>query len=340
MAIVLSTDSVPPGDRLAYWHDVVWRTFVPLDVAAPQGEPFFGTVTTEQLGHLQISTVDAEPEQVRRSRRLIAGSPDEYMLVGLQSRGTGVVVQDGRVARLRPGEFALYDTTLPYTLHFPERFEMIVFQMPRRAMRLPECDLRRITGVTIGPDQSLAALVVPLLSRLSPGAGSYRPEVGEMLARNVTDLLTTVIAERLGHDAATEADAAQQTLLLRIRAYIDSHLAEPSLSVETIAAAHHISTRHLQRLFQRQDETVGGWIRRRRLEECRRELARPRRTRPAVAAVAHRWGFFSAAHFSRAFRVAYGMSPREWQALTDRSQAQASRRLVLDPSTTPMKSSP
>ncbi|WP_265566362.1 helix-turn-helix domain-containing protein [Streptomyces hygroscopicus] len=338
MAVVLSTESVPPGDRLAYWHDVVWRTFVPLDVAAPQGEPFFGAVTTEQLGQLQISTVDAEPEQVRRSRRLIAGSPDEYMLVGLQSRGTGVVVQDGRVARLEPGEFALYDTTLPYTLHFPERFEMIVFQMPRQAMRLPECDLRRITGVTIGPDQGLAALVVPLLSRLSAEAGSYRPEVGEMLARNVADLLTTVVAERLGQDA-TESDAAQQTLLLRIRAYIDSQLAEPSLSVETIAAAHHISPRHLQRLFQRQDETVGGWIRRRRLEECRRELARPRRTRPAVAAVAHRWGFFSAAHFSRAFRTAYGMSPREWQALTDRSPSPMSERSVPAPSTATMRSS-
>lgn len=339
MAVVLSTDSVPPGDRLAYWHDVVWRTFVPLDVAVPQSEPFSGTVTTQQLGHLQISTVDAEPEQVRRSRRLIAGSSDEYMLVGLQSRGTGVVVQDGRVARLEPGEFALYDTTLPYTLHFPERFEMIVFQMPRQAMRLPEGDLRRITGVTIRPEQALAALVVPLLSRLSTEAGAYHPEVGAMLARNVTDLLTTVVAERLGQDTP-ETDAAQQSLSLRIRAYIDSHLAEPSLSVETIAAAHHISTRHLQRLFQKQDETVGGWIRRRRLEECHRELARPRRTRPTVAAVAHRWGFFSAAHFSRAFRAAYGMSPREWQALTDRSQARASGRSVPDQSTTTMRPVP
>ncbi|MDX2681609.1 AraC family transcriptional regulator [Streptomyces sp. NY05-11A] len=32
-----------------------------------------------------------------------------------------------------------------------------------------------------------------------------------------------------------------------------------------------------------------------------------------IAAVAGRWGFLSAAHFSRVFRSAYGLSPREWR---------------------------
>ncbi|MEU5391505.1 helix-turn-helix domain-containing protein [Streptomyces tibetensis] len=32
-----------------------------------------------------------------------------------------------------------------------------------------------------------------------------------------------------------------------------------------------------------------------------------------VAAVARRWGFTSPSHFSRAFRAAYGTTPREWQ---------------------------
>ncbi|MEU9173775.1 helix-turn-helix domain-containing protein [Streptomyces sp. NPDC048420] len=320
MAVVLSTDSVPPSERLAYWHDAVWRTFVPLDVTAPKDEPFSGAVTTERLGCLQISTVDADRELVRRSRRLIAESSDDYMLVGLQTCGSGVVVQDERSAPLSPGQFAFYDTTRPYTLHFPSRFEMVVFQMPRQSLGLPESDLRRITGVTIGPEQGLASMVAPFLSKLTAEAATCRPEVAELLARNVTDLLSTVITEQLGRDLAG-TDAAQHTLLLRIRTFIDAHLTDADLSAETIAAAHHISVRHLQRLFQAQGATVSGWIRGRRLEECRRELGRSRRSRPAVAAVAHRWGFLSAAHFSRAFRTAYGMSPREWQALADRTSA-------------------
>ena len=316
MAVILSTESVPPVDRLAYWHDAVWKTFVPLDVTAPKDRPFSGSVATDRIGHLQISTVDADRERVRRSRSLIAESPDEHLALGLQTRGSGVVVQDERTAVLRPGEFALYDTSRPYTLDFPDRFEMVVFQLPRRALGLPEPDLRNITGVTIGADQGLAALLVPFLSRLAAEADTYEPEVGEMLARNAGDLLATVVVERLGRGTA-RMDAAQQSLLLRIRTFVDAHLADPALSPEAIAAAHHISVRHLQRLFQAEGETVGGWIRHRRLEECRRELGRPRRTRPTVAAVAHRWGFVSPSHFSRAFRTAYDMSPREWQTLTD-----------------------
>ena len=316
VAFVLSTDSVPPDDRLSYWHDAVWRTFVPLDVSTPRNTSFSGSVTTEQLGQLRISTVDADRELVRRTRSLIAESPEEYLLLGLQTRGSGVVVQDERTAVLSPGELALYDTTRPYTLDFPDRFETVVFQMPRRALGIPESDLRRITGVTIGPDQGLAGMVVPLLSKVATEASTYRPEIGELLARNISDLLATLVAERLGRDTAS-LDAARQTLLLRIRAFIDARLADPALSPEAVAAAHHISVRHLQRLFQAEGTTVSEWIRRRRLEACRRELGRPRRTRPAVAAVAQRWGFVSPAHFSRAFRAFYGMSPREWQNLAD-----------------------
>lgn len=317
MSLVLSTDSVPADERLAYWHEAVCGTFVPLDVSTPgdasSSAPFSGAVRTDQLGHLRISTVDADAERVFRTPRLIARDSDEYLLVGLQGSGPAVVSQDGRDAVLRPGDFVLYDTTRPYTLSFPDRFQTKVFQVPRQALGLRESDLRRITGIAIRGDEGPASLVGPFLAGLAAGAGTCDPRVGEMLARNAVDLLTTLIAERLGRDT-TGTDAAHQALLLRIRAYVGRHLADPDLSPERIAAAHHISVRYLHKLFQSDGTTVSRWIQHRRLEECRRELSRPGRMRPAVAAVAHRWGFTSPAHFSRAFRTAYGMSPRAWQA--------------------------
>ncbi|MFA7769082.1 helix-turn-helix domain-containing protein [Streptomyces sp. NRRL S-448] len=334
MTVVLSTSSVPPGERLAYWQAAVRQTFVPSDVTTTGEGPFSGAVATDRLGCLRVTTVDSDRQSVRRSRRLIARDQDEYLLVGLQRRGTGAVLQDGRTAPLTPGTFALYDTTRPYTLEFPGRFQLSVLQIPRSALALPGSDLGQITGVTMGADQGLAAVLVPVLSALAAGAGTHRAEIREMLARNAVDLLTTVVAERLGRDAAGE-EASHRTLLLRIRTFADSRLGDPELSPEVIAAAHHISVRHLHRLFQTEGATVGGWIKHRRLEECRRELGRPRRSRPAVAAVAHRWGFVSPAHFSRAFRAAYGMSPREWQRLADGRDTAGPGRTQAGPAGSP-----
>ncbi|MGA5142374.1 helix-turn-helix transcriptional regulator [Streptomyces azureus] len=81
-----------------------------------------------------------------------------------------------------------------------------------------------------------------------------------------------------------------------------------------MAAAHHMSVRHLHRLFEKQGTTVSRWIQHNRLEACRRELGRPGRNVPTVTSVAHRFGFTSSTHFSRTFRTAYGMSPREWRS--------------------------
>ncbi|WP_274563575.1 helix-turn-helix transcriptional regulator [Streptomyces spiramyceticus] len=71
---------------------------------------------------------------------------------------------------------------------------------------------------------------------------------------------------------------------------------------------------------QNEGTTVSRWILHRRLEAGRRELSRPRHAGPSVTAVAHCWGFTSTSHFSRSFRAAYGMSPRERRNTADRDR--------------------
>ncbi|MGW5265624.1 helix-turn-helix domain-containing protein [Microbispora sp. NPDC004025] len=93
------------------------------------------------------------------------------------------------------------------------------------------------------------------------------------------------------------------------------------LTPETIAAAHQISVRHLYTLFAEQGLTVAAWIRRCRLEQCHRDLADPRRRSLPIQSVAARWGFTDAATFSRAFRAAYGMSPRDHRDLAAAGRA-------------------
>jgi AraC-like DNA-binding protein len=91
-------------------------------------------------------------------------------------------------------------------------------------------------------------------------------------------------------------------------------LADPDLSPASIAAAHHISVRSLHRLFQDHEETVAAWIRERRLERCRRDLADPRLSDHPAHAIGRKWGFADPAHFSRAFRATHGLSPSAYRS--------------------------
>jgi AraC-like DNA-binding protein len=93
----------------------------------------------------------------------------------------------------------------------------------------------------------------------------------------------------------------------------------------------HVSTRYLHRLFADEGSTVSGWIRQRRLEGCRRDLADPSRCDETVTSIGSRWGLTSSAHLSRLFREAYGVSPTEYRAEQHRLEQQRLEQQRLEP---------
>jgi AraC-like DNA-binding protein len=103
--------------------------------------------------------------------------------------------------------------------------------------------------------------------------------------------------------------------LLRVQAFIEERLGDPALSPGMIAAANHISLRYLHKLFEPQSRTVAGFIRERRLERCRRDLADPGLAYVPVRAIALRWGFPDPARLNRLFKDEYGVTPGEYRRL-------------------------
>ncbi|WP_406423991.1 helix-turn-helix domain-containing protein [Streptomyces sp. NBC_01589] len=306
-----TTDSVPAHRRRAYWREALSQTFGAVDMTVPD-EVYSGTIRTTPLGRLQAVTVDGDCLSALRSRRLVAqGSEDEYVVVKLLDRGIARLEQDGREAHLGPGDVFVYDMARPVRLNLPQSFRTKSLVLPRDVLGLSESELAHVTASPLGPGTPLGGLLSPFLTGLVDGAGTYLPRTSELMARNVVDLLGVLADELLGR-TSEDTPGGNRALLLRIQAFIDRHIADPDLTPQVIARAHHISLRYLHKLFESEEATVGRWIQRRRLEECRRDLARQANC-STIAAVAHRWGFTSAAHFSRVFRAAYGMSPREWR---------------------------
>ncbi|WP_043636681.1 helix-turn-helix domain-containing protein [Nonomuraea candida] len=314
MRVVLATAAVPDRDKLAFWRDAVSRTLVPVAVTPRGDAPFNGRIVADTLGYLRVRSIEADAARIDRTPALIAHAPEAFVAVGVQAAGTATVVQDGRRARLAEGDLVVYDTTRPYSFDFPQPFRAYVFQLPRRVLGLADDDLKQVTGTAIGTGDGVGAALLPFLTTLAASAGTFAPTVADRLAGNVTDLVATLVAERT-RQIPRDADGARELFVRRVREYINQNLGDPALSPETIAQAHRISVRYLHRLFEGEGITVGRLIQQRRLDECVRELARRGRRAPTVSAVALRWGFVSPAHFSRAFRAVYGLSPQQWRTL-------------------------
>jgi AraC-like DNA-binding protein len=70
-----------------------------------------------------------------------------------------------------------------------------------------------------------------------------------------------------------------------------------------------MSVRALHALFEDAEESVAGLVRGERLARCIEDLQQP--NGGSVTEIAFRWGFSDAAHFSRLFKRAFGVTPSE-----------------------------
>ncbi|GIJ50931.1 transcriptional regulator [Virgisporangium aliadipatigenens] len=161
-------------------------------------------------------------------------------------------------------------------------------------------DFRQITGpVTAATVRVLLAHTAAIQSNVDDLGDS-----GAHASRNaLIELVRGVLHARVD---ATEAGLAGP--LTRVaRALADQLLTERELAPALLAGRLGVSLRTLHRAFASTGETVGAYIRRRRLEQARRALTSPSHT--TIAEIAAHWQFADSSHFARAFRRHYGQTP-------------------------------
>jgi AraC-like DNA-binding protein len=314
MSVLFRAADEPRTSRADYWQHVVGDAFGALEVRHP------GALESDQLrvgeiGPVRVAalSISAASDAERGSAHVRRSDPELYK-IDFQRRGSGIVEQDGRQARQTPGDFVFVDLSRPSRwVYSPSEVVAVVF--PRALLPLPPDKLARLRGVRIPGDSGAGALVSSLARRLpdhlDDGGAAERARLGTA----VLDLVATALAARLDREQEVPRDSRQRALLLRIHAFIEARLGDAELSPRSIAAAHYISVRYLHKLFETEQATVADWVRRRRLERCRRDLLDPGLSHEAASTIADRWGFTSAAHFSRAFRAEYGLPPGEYRLI-------------------------
>jgi AraC-like DNA-binding protein len=313
MSPVLDTALVSPQDREEVVRNAVWESVVAVDIDhRPAAEDISVRIGLGAVGPVRICSARATAVTIRRTERLARQDEEPAVFLGMQVTGTSLVVQNGRECVLRPGEFAVYESIAPYTLLFDEGVDHHFLRFPRAALALPDRLLRDTTTVALGADNPVARLAFTYFSQLAVTHELHQGVHADAVVEPSVDLLRAVLTSQHGDSGLARAPL-EATLSLRVTQYIRMHLADPDLSAARIAAAHGISVRHLYAVLSRSGISLGDWIRARRLAECRDELAGPNGQLRTIAAIGRSWGFVDATHFSKVFKRAYGMSPRDWR---------------------------
>ncbi|WP_238016950.1 helix-turn-helix domain-containing protein [Dactylosporangium sp. AC04546] len=313
MTTVWKAAEAPARERAAAVREAVGSRVVRVDIALPDDPGDIDVeLTLSDAGPVQVLTVRSMATTVTRSPRLARDEAEPQLFLTLQGTGESAMAQHGRHARLRGGQFAVYTTTNPYTLMFDHGLDAHFFRIPVAELALPEPALREVSARALGPGNPVAELTAGYLRRIADSPDLRSRAVAGSLAQPTIDLVRAALLSSMADPALGKA-SMESTLEVRLLEYLHTHLGDHGLTAARIAAAHHISVRHLYAVLSRAGVSLGDWLRTHRLEACRRELAKPRSRTRTIASVAHQWGFADATHFSRAFRATYGMTPRDWR---------------------------
>ncbi|MFI0875027.1 helix-turn-helix domain-containing protein [Streptomyces parvus] len=311
------TDTMPRGDRFAYWHQYMADVVAPMEISSPHAADFRAEYRLLRIEDAALWPTQAPASRYRRTPRLIRQSDPGLLHMTLVQPGSGPVQveQDRAHSAVPPHDVYFIDTSKPCevaTVDAPIRG--IGLDLPRSQLPLPpSTSLDGVVGRRLSGRHGFGALISQVLLHLVDQAEAHGPADGPRLYRVLLDLTAGLLAEGLDQEPALSPEARSRNLVLAVRSFIGGSLHDPRLTPAAVAAAHHISTRHLHRLFQQEGTTVAALIRNRRLERARRELADPGLADTPVHVIAARCGFGSPAHFSRVFRAAHGMSPSDYR---------------------------
>jgi AraC-like DNA-binding protein len=306
VAVVFDTISVPEPRRLEQWRALTAETLFPMSISTPTPRPFRARLVAHELGSVAISRVTAEPNACLRTTRDIARGDPELLRILVLRHGHTHVEQGDRACTISDGDIVVYDSSRPFAVHAQRTFDLVVCGLPLALLGAHADRMRDLAATRIPGRSPVARMFAGFVQDVAQELGEGRVGGAEL------ELADTLVAfsRALGRGDAP----AGEPRLRRIQAWIDRHIADPALTPGRIAAANFVSTRALHRLFEAEGVSVSGWLRARRLEGCRRDLADPGLADRTVAEIARAWGWSDPARFSRRFREAYGCSPTELRA--------------------------
>jgi AraC-like DNA-binding protein len=280
----------------------------------PDDGDFHGALScmVSPLG-IEFARIDAGAHEISGT---YPNQPSSIWLA-LLIEGEAELTDGERRFTIDPGDITYGPSGVAATLTFATDVHLLFIKVPQLAL-----NQRLIAPLSLRvghlPGQSgISRVFSSMLRSLAEDLDDITAEQLHPIELVLTEFLITCVThtENISSDVsvlggATKAKAAH---LHRICQTIETLLSDPNLTPGRVAEEHGVSLRYLQKLFTLSGKTFSNYVRTRRLERCRTELVSPLYADLSITEICYRWGFNASAHFSRAFRAHYHMSPREYR---------------------------
>ena len=259
----------------------------------------------------------------RTIRTIAARGTDQVLVVGYRSGYFDMTV-GGQTKRVEAGEFAFIDLSQEVMIEAP-RVDTISIAISRRKLEamVPLLDLAH--GF-VRPRDTVSDLLLGMLE----GIVAAGPNMAVVDARGVAVAVLQLVAaslEPLSRQGLETSQGRRAVSPVEIKAFIEQHLLEPALGPQTLLDAFNVTRSTLYRMF----EPLGGvsaYISQRKLNHAFRQLSDTQQTRKRISKLATELGFSHPSAFTRAFKDAFGLSPKDVQVLAEQSREQEVQLLV------------
>ena len=300
-----STDQHPPAERRVAWREAMTRLRLPLGAACDGDDADASVVSLVSPMGMEFSLVEAGAQEISGRN---ADQPAAVWVAALLEGAA--TLHDGRAeTEITAGDIVFGPTGMAASLRLATRFRLLLITAPRVALDHRLTAPRAIRVGHLPAAHGMNHVFSGLLRAAADAIEDLGDDQLRPLELAVTEFLVAGLAGQAPSPRGPAAMRAAQ--LHRLRQTIESLLANPDLSLRRVAEADGVSPRQVQKLFAAAGESFSAYLRLRRLERCRLDLASPRHADDSISTICFRWGFNGSAHFSRAFRNQYGKSPRE-----------------------------
>jgi AraC-like DNA-binding protein len=303
MPTTVSTDTIRPAERHAFWTEAICRTFANVETRPLGATDVSGHFEFVQMGEARLVRFDSSPQCYSRNARLVSRAGSDEFMFDVQQHGRSAMTQAGSEGTIAPGHGVLYDARRPFEDRLfgeEQRSEVLIATVPAASLLRACPEAERLCARPVPLSGTVARAITAFIRAAIADADHDEIDIVACLSA----LLRLAGGEPHG--------LGRGDLFGLIGIYLKTHIATV-LPAVSIAAKFGIAERTLHRIFADRDTTFERHLLSLRTQTFRTLLTQAPVSDVSIAALAMQCGFADAAHATRTFRSFFGVTPRDFR---------------------------